>query len=94
MHNAFSVKQFLADKSITVLEDPSYSLDLKSYDFYLFLKVKNVLTETHFQSVEEANAKTTDLLKMVTPNEPQHSFEMRKLVCSYVLIEGAYVEGY
>ncbi|GFW19927.1 hypothetical protein TNCV_866331 [Trichonephila clavipes] len=34
-----------------MLEHPPYSLDLAPYDFYLFLKMKNTLMGTHFQSV-------------------------------------------
>ncbi|GFV55869.1 hypothetical protein TNCV_2834411 [Trichonephila clavipes] len=64
------VKQFLADKHINLFEHPPYSQDLAPYDFYRFLKGKNVLKRTHFQSVDEGKAKTEDLLKMVTPNEP------------------------
>jgi len=42
-HNEFSVKQFLANKNITVLEQPPYSPDLAPCDFYLFPKIKSVL---------------------------------------------------
>ncbi|GFV93807.1 hypothetical protein TNCV_367061 [Trichonephila clavipes] len=66
--------QFLADKRIIVLEHPPYSPDFASYDFYLFPKVKNAFMGTKFQSVGKARAKTVDLLKVVTPNEPQHCF--------------------
>ncbi|GFU63770.1 hypothetical protein TNCV_3321671 [Trichonephila clavipes] len=49
--------------------------DIEPYAFYLFLRVKNALMETHFQSVEDVKAKTADLLMMVTPNESWHCFE-------------------
>jgi histone-lysine N-methyltransferase SETMAR len=39
-HNALSVKQFLANKNITVLEHPLYSPDITPCDFYLFPKIK------------------------------------------------------
>jgi histone-lysine N-methyltransferase SETMAR len=39
-HNALSVKQFLPNKSITVMEHPPYSPDLAPCDFYLFPKIK------------------------------------------------------
>ena len=35
-YNALSVKQFLANKNITVLEHPPYSPDLASCDFCFF----------------------------------------------------------
>jgi len=40
-HRALSVKQFLANKNITVLEHPHYSPDLALCDSYLFPKKRN-----------------------------------------------------
>jgi len=50
--NAPYVKQFLANKNITVLKHPPYSPDLAPCNLYLFPKIKSVLKETHFVSVE------------------------------------------
>jgi hypothetical protein len=36
-HTALSVREFLANKQITVLENPAYSPDLALSDFFLFL---------------------------------------------------------
>ncbi|GFU15385.1 hypothetical protein TNCV_1045851 [Trichonephila clavipes] len=47
VHIVPSVKQFLEDKRITVLEHPPYSTDLAPYDFYLFLKGKHPLMGTY-----------------------------------------------
>jgi hypothetical protein len=48
------VKQFLADKYIPVLENPTpNSPDSTPCDFYLFPKLKGALQGTHFQSVDE-----------------------------------------
>ncbi|GFX92153.1 histone-lysine N-methyltransferase SETMAR [Trichonephila clavipes] len=77
-HIAFSLKHFLANKRITVLGYPPHPLDLPPYDFYLFLKVKNALMETHFQSLEEVKIKASDLMRMVTPFELQHCLERWK----------------
>ncbi|GFW66119.1 hypothetical protein TNCV_1710181 [Trichonephila clavipes] len=41
------------NKRIPVLQHPPYSPDLTPYDFYMFLKLKNELMGTHFQSVGE-----------------------------------------
>ncbi|GFT48166.1 hypothetical protein TNCV_1001401 [Trichonephila clavipes] len=57
MHIAPTVKEFLSNKRITVREVPPLPTDLALYDFYLFLKVKNALIRTHFQSVEDVKAK-------------------------------------
>jgi len=42
-HKAHSVKQFLAQKSITEMELPPYATDLAPYDFWLFPKIKSAL---------------------------------------------------
>jgi histone-lysine N-methyltransferase SETMAR len=60
-HNTLSVKQLLANKNITVLENPPYSPDLAPCNFYLFPKIKSVLKGTHFVSVESVKAKTSDV---------------------------------
>jgi len=44
-HNALSVKQFLANKNITVLEHPPYSPDLAPCDFYLIPKINQCSKE-------------------------------------------------
>jgi len=61
-HSTLSVKQFLANKNITVLKHPPYSPDLTPCDFYLFPKIKLVLKETHFVSVENMKAKMMEIL--------------------------------
>ena len=52
-----SVKQFLGNTNITVLEHPPYSPDLAPCDFYLFPKIKSVLKGTHFVSAEHVKQK-------------------------------------
>ena len=56
-HKALSVKKFLANKNITVLEQPPYSPDLAPCNVWLFPKIKPVLKGTHFVSVENVKAK-------------------------------------
>jgi hypothetical protein len=41
-HGSLSAKQFPAQKSITGMEHPPYSLDLAPNDFWLFPKIKNI----------------------------------------------------
>jgi hypothetical protein len=52
-HKALSVKQFLAQKSITEMEHPSYSPDLVPNDFWLFPKIKSALKGRRFQDIED-----------------------------------------
>ncbi|GFW69284.1 hypothetical protein TNCV_486331 [Trichonephila clavipes] len=42
---------------------------------------------THLPSVEEVKAKTSDLLKMVTPNDSHRALSNGKLICNYGLPE-------
>jgi len=93
-HNALSVKQFLANKNITVLQHPPYSPDLAPCDFYLFPKIKSVLKRTHFVLVENVKAKTAEILNSLTEHDLQNCFEhwqhhMQLCVNS----EGNYFEG-
>jgi transposase len=74
-HNALSMKQFLANHIITVLEHPPYSPDLAPCDFYLFPKIKSVLKGTHFLSVEDVKANTTEILNSLSENDLQNCFE-------------------
>jgi transposase len=93
-HNALYVKQFLANKNITVLEHPPYSPDLAPSDFYLFPKIKSVLIGTHFVSVEDVKEKMAEILNTLTKRELRNCFEhwqhhMQLCVSS----EGNYFEG-
>jgi len=74
-HNALSVKQFLANKNVTVLEHPPYSPDLTPCDFYLFPKIKSVLRGTHFVLVENAKAKMVEILNSLTGHDLRNCFE-------------------
>jgi hypothetical protein len=48
-----SVKQFLAQKSITEIEYPHFSANLALNDFWLFPKIKSVLKGHRFQDTED-----------------------------------------
>jgi transposase len=93
-HNALSVKQFLANKNITVMEHPPYSPDLAPCDFYLSPTITSVLNGTHFLSVEDVKVNTTAILNSLTENDMQNCFERwqhRMQLC--VNSEGNYLEG-
>ena len=51
-HNALSIRQFLAEKNIAVLEQPPYSPDLAPCAFFLFPKLKEIIKGTCFEGVE------------------------------------------
>jgi len=93
-HNALSVKQFLTNKSNTVLEHQPYSPDLAPCNFCFFPKIKSVLKGTHFVSVENVKAKTAEILNSLTEHDLQNCYEHRQhrmQLC--VNSEGNYFEG-
>ena len=64
-HMALSVREFLATKQITLLEHPAYSPDLALSDFFLFLKIKEILKGRHFDDIDDIRINTTSGLKAV-----------------------------
>ena len=93
-HNALSVKRYLADKRTPVLQHAPYSPDFAPCDFFLFPKIKAVLTGTRFESMEAVKQKTADLLKALTKGDFQHCFDQwKKRMERCVVREGEYIEG-
>jgi hypothetical protein len=78
-HNALSVKRYLANNSIPVMEHPPYSPDLAPCDFFLFPKFKSVLKGTRLESVDAVKAKATQLLKGITQGDLQQCFQQWKI---------------
>ena len=70
-HNALSIRQFLAEKKIAVLEQPPYSPDLAPCDFFLFPKLKGIIKGIHFESVEAIKRAVTTELRGI----PEESFQ-------------------
>jgi len=88
------VKQYLTNNNIAVLEHPPYSPDLAVCDFYLFPKIKSVLKETYFVSVEHVKAKTAEFLNSLTEHDLQNFFEhWQHLMQLCANSEGNYFEG-
>jgi hypothetical protein len=56
-HKAFSVRQFLAQKSITEMEHPPCSPDSAPNDFWLFPKIMSALKGRSFQDIEDVKEK-------------------------------------
>jgi hypothetical protein len=81
-------------KQVPVLHHAPYSPDLASCDFFLFRKLKHSLEETHFQSIEDIQRKTKNLLKGFTQNYfPKcfHAWKERMKHC--IEAQGNYFEG-
>ena len=93
-YTALSVRKFLATKQITVLEHPAYSLDLAPSDFFLFLKIKEILKGGHFDDIDDIRSNTMAALKAMPQNQFQNCFEgwtRRWHPC--VASQGEYFEG-
>ena len=93
-NNALSVKLFLANKNISMLEHPPHSPDLAPCDFYLFPKIKSVLKGTAFLSVEDVKAKTVENFNSLTEHYVRNCFEhWQHRMRLRVNLEGDYFEG-
>jgi hypothetical protein len=56
------VHEFLAKKSITKMDHPSYSPDLAPCDFWLFPKLKTALNGQKFADIPDIQRNVTALL--------------------------------
>jgi hypothetical protein len=68
-HNSLSVKQFLANKNITVLDHPPYSPDLAPRDFYPILKIKSMLQRAPFWVSRKCKSKNSG-----SPQQPYRTW--------------------
>jgi len=64
-HNAIIIKQFLAQKKVTVLDHPPYSPDLAPADYFLFQKVKSHLKGQLFDSISDIQTTVTSTLNTI-----------------------------
>ena len=71
VHNALSIREFLAKNNIAVLEQLPYSPDLAPCDFFLFPKFKGVMKETRFPDVQAIKRAVTKELRAI----PKKSFQ-------------------
>jgi len=68
-HNATIVKQFLAQRKVTVLDHPPYSPDLASADSFLFPKVKSHSKRRLFDSISDIQKAVTSTLNTTAKDE-------------------------
>jgi len=66
------VRGFLATKQITVLEHSAYSMDLAPSDFFLFLKIKEILKGRYFDDIHDIRSNTMAALKDIPQNQFQN----------------------
>jgi len=74
-HCAVNVKQFLASKSICVIQHPPFSPDLALTICFIFLKVKLTFKGEHFSDSSDIQSGVTQLLKRASLHDFQHAFK-------------------
>jgi hypothetical protein len=77
-----------------MLEHPLYSPDLAPNDFFLFLKIKEILKGRHFDNIDDIRINTRADLKAIPQNQLQNCFEggtRRWHRC--IASQGEYFEG-
>ena len=77
-----------------MLEHPAYSPDLATRDFFLCLKIKEILKLRHFDDMDDIRSITTAALKAIPQNQFQNFFEgwtRRWHRC--IASQGGYFEG-
>jgi histone-lysine N-methyltransferase SETMAR len=70
-HNALSVREFLAKKSIMKLDHPPYSPDLAPCDFWLFPKLKTALKGHRFSDIADFQGHVMTILQIIPEEEFQ-----------------------
>jgi len=93
-HNATIVKQFLAQRKVTVLDHPPYSPDLEPADYFLFPKGKSHLKGRLFDSISDIQKAETSTLKTIANGDFYKRIQKlygRANLC--VQLEGMYVEN-
>jgi len=63
------VKQFLAQRKVTVLDHPPYSPDLAPADYFLFPKVKSHLKGRLFDSFSDIQKAVTSTLNTIAKDD-------------------------
>jgi hypothetical protein len=66
VHMYLVVLQFLASMKMTVIPQHLYSLGLAPCEFFLSIKMKLKLMGRSFDSIEEMQTKSQDVMKMLT----------------------------
>jgi len=70
--------EFLAEKSIPVVPQPSCSPDLSPCDLFLFPRLKNNLKGRHFGTLNNIQKSVTDELIGIPSEAFQHCYEQWK----------------
>jgi hypothetical protein len=93
-HDALTVQEFLATKSIMKLDHPPYSPYLALCDFWMFPKLKNALKGHRFSDIANIQGHATTILQSIPEEEFQKCFEQCKhRLTKCIGAQGDYFEG-
>ena len=93
-HNMTIIKQFLAQRKVTVLDHPPYSPDLAPADYFLSPKVKSHLKGRLFDSISDIQKAVTGTLNTIAKDDFYKGIQKlynHANLC--VQLEGMYVEN-
>jgi hypothetical protein len=91
-HTVFSIKEFLAKKSVVVLEHPTYQISF-CMTFH-FPTMKNHLKGSHFEIVEQIQKVTMAVLNNLQENDFWNCFDIWKQRWNSCITAGRkYFEG-
>jgi len=91
-HNTTIIKQFLAQRKVTVLDLPPYSPDLAPADYFLFPKVESHLKGRPFDSILDIQKAMTSTSNTIAKDDFYKGIQKlcdRANLC--VHLEGTYV---
>jgi hypothetical protein len=77
-HDALTVREFLAKKSIMKLDHPPYSPDLAPCDFWLFTKLETALKGHRFSDTANIQGHATTIMQSIPEKRFQKYFELCK----------------
>jgi hypothetical protein len=93
-HTALAIKEFWLKKLIVVLEHPTHSPSITSWDFFLFPTTKNHLKGSYFEAVEEIQKVVMVILNSLQLNVFRNcSDSWQQHWNSFVAAGGTYFEG-
>jgi hypothetical protein len=94
VHDALTVREFLAKKSILKSDHPQCSPDLAPCDFCLFPKLKTALKGHRFSDIADIQGHATTILKSIAEEKFQKCFEQWKYrLTKCIGAQGHYFEG-
>ena len=93
-HKCEVVKSFLASEKVEVLNHPPYSPDLSPCDFFLFPRLKKMLSENKYTSRSSLGSAIYQCLQQIPKEDYLSAFrDWVKRLQKCVSVKGEYFEG-